>query len=86
MIEKWSIVAVTFSTTNGWKLYYNGQQVSTSASTTTFNGSGVLRLGAFGAGQNMMTGKIGVVLVYNTELSASQIQQNFNTFRERYGL
>jgi hypothetical protein len=86
MIEKWSIVAVTFSTTNGWKLYYNGQQVSTNASTTTFNGSGVLRLGAFGAGQNMMTGKIGVVLVYNTELSASDIQQNFNTFRERYGL
>ncbi len=85
VIEKWSIVAVTFSTTNGWKLYYNGQQVSMSASTTTFNGNGILRLGAFAAG-NLMTGKIGVVLVYNTELSASDIQQNFNTFRERYGL
>jgi hypothetical protein len=85
-LEKWQLAAVTFSTTNGWKLYYNGQQVSTSASTTTFNGNGILRLGAFNAGANLMTGKIGVVLVYNRELTASEIQQNFNTFRERYGL
>ena len=37
-LNTWYCGAVTFDTTNGWKLYLNGVQEATNANTTTFTG------------------------------------------------
>ena len=54
--------------------------------TTTFLGSGEILLGAYGTGSNAFSGRISNAFVYNRVLSASEIQQNFNALRGRFGL
>jgi hypothetical protein len=76
-LNTWYYGAVTFDTTNGWKLYLNGVQESTSNSTTTFNGNGEILIGAFGNASNLFTGKIANSIVYNRVLSQSEILQNY---------
>jgi len=81
----WYCGAVTFDTTNGWKLYVNGAQEATSASTTTFTGTGDIQIGRYQAGNNY-TGRIAITQIYNRVLSASEILQNFNSQKSRFGL
>jgi hypothetical protein len=76
-LNTWYYGAVTFDTTNGWKLYLNGVQESTSNSTTTFNGNGEILIGAFANASNLFTGKIANSMVYNRVLSQSEILQNY---------
>ena len=76
-LNTWYYGAVTFDTTNGWKLYLNGIQESTNASTTTFTGNGEILIGAFGNASNLFTGKIANSIVYNRVLSQSEILQNY---------
>lgn len=85
-LNTWYCGAVTFNTTTGWVLYLNGNQESTSNSTTTFNGSGTISIGSYQNLGNYFTGRIATTLVYNRTLSASEIQQNFNTTKSRFGL
>jgi hypothetical protein len=82
----WYCGAVTFSTTSGWNLYLNGALENTNASTTTFTGNGEILIGAFGTGTNVFSGNISNVQAYNRALSASEIQQNFNATRSRFGI
>ena len=76
-LNTWYYGAVTFDTTNGWKLYLNGIQESTSNSTTTFDGNGEILIGAYGNASNLFTGKIADTMVYNRVLSQSEILQNY---------
>ena len=76
-LNTWYYGAVTFDTTNGWKLYLNGIQESTSNSTTTFDGNGEILIGAYGNASNLFTGKITNSMVYNRVLSQSEILQNY---------
>jgi len=85
-LNTWYCGAVTFNTSTGWVLYLNGIQENTSASTTTFTGNGEILVGAFSSNANVFTGRIANVLVYNRVLSASEIQQHFNTTRARFGI
>jgi hypothetical protein len=84
-LNTWYFGAVTFDTTNGWKLYLNGTQESTSSSTTTFTGNGEILIGSF-AGGNLFTGRIAGTQVYSKVLTASEVLQNFNALRGRYGI
>lgn len=87
MLNQWWCGAVTFNTTTGWILYLNGNQVAANAtSTTTFTGTGVVRIGSYEAGANLFDGDIPVVQIYNRVLSNTEIQQNFNALRGRFSI
>lgn len=68
------------------RIYLNGTQVVTGTSATSTNYSGQPLIGQFGGGNAMTYGNITVVRIYNRTLSASEIQQNFNAVRGRYGI
>ena len=85
LLNTWYCGAVTFNTTTGWSLYLNGVLENTNASTTTFIGTGDISLAAYGGG-NFFTGRLACNLVYNRVLSATEILQNFNALRGRYGI
>ena len=85
-LNRWYYGAVTFNTTTGWVLYLNGIQEATSASTTTFIGSGTLSIGSYQNVGNYFTGRIANSLVYNRVLSAVEILQNYNAVKSRFGL
>ena len=73
------------------RIYINGVQVASDTQTGTIstNSSG-MSVGAFGgtSGSNayFYNGNIGVVRVYNRALSATEVIQNFNATRGRYGI
>lgn len=83
----WCFAAVTFSVTNGIKLYVNGVlDASDPTYQTPHNGNGSTNVGCFGAGGNLLNGRIGRVICYNRELTAQEILINFNATRSRYGV
>lgn len=84
-LNTWYFGATTYSNTTGWKLYLNGVEDGSSVDTTTFIGNQEILIGAYGAG-NYFTGRIGLIQVYNRKLSASEILQNYNATKRRYGL
>jgi len=82
----WYNVAVTFNSSTGWVLYLNGQQKMTSSNLITFTGTGNIQLASYGGAANFFSGDIAHALVYNRSLSASEILQNFNNLKYRFGL
>ena len=68
------------------RLYLNGIQVASRASATALNYSGQPTIGQFGGNFAVTNGEIPVVKIYNKTLTASEIQQNFNAVRGRYGI
>ena len=83
-LSTWYHGAVTYSNSTGWVLYLNGTQDGTSVDTTTFTGNQEISIGSYGTGNNF-TGRIASVQVYNRVLSASEIVQNYNATKRRYG-
>lgn len=69
-------------------IYKNGALDSTSASGQTLShyAGAVLRLGARYNSNLPILGNIAVVQLYNTALTSTQISQNFNAFRRRFGI
>jgi len=82
----WYHGAVTFSTTSGFAMYQNGVSVGTNPSTSTFTGGNIVLIGAYNPNSNLLTGRIAVAQVYNRVLSASEILQNYNAQKSRFGL
>lgn len=85
-LNTWYFGAVTFNTTTGWILYLNGVSESTSVNTTTFTGNGEILIAAYSTGSNVFTGRIACSYIYNRVLSASEILQNYNVTKGRFGL
>jgi hypothetical protein len=56
------------------------------AATTTFTGKGEVLIGAYGTGSNTFSGKISNAQIYNRALTATEVVQNFNALRNRFGL
>jgi len=84
-LNTWYHGAVTYNNSTGWKLYLNGREDGTSVDTTTFINNQEISIGSYGAG-NYFTGRIASVQVYNRALTASEIVQNYNATKRRYGL
>ena len=84
-LNTWYFAAVTYSDSTGWKLYLNGREDGTSVDTTTFTGNQEISIGSYNTGNNF-TGRIASVQVYNRALTASEIVQNYNATKRRYGL
>ena len=81
----WYFGAVTYNNSTGWKLYLNGIEDGTSSNTTTFTGNQEIVIGAYDSG-NHFTGRISNALIYNRALTATEILQNYNATKRRYGL
>ena len=64
----------------------NGQQKSTSSDVTTFRGIGNIQIASFNGANNFLNGDIAHALVYNRSLTASEILENFNNLKSRFGL
>ena len=84
-LNTWYFAAVTYSDSTGWKLYLNGREDGTSASTTTFTGNQEISIGSYSTSNNF-TGRIASVQVYNRALTSQEIVQNYNATKKRYGL
>lgn len=78
----------TQSGTDNMKLYVNGTQVgSRSANQPDLRPSGMpFYVGGDPIGSEYSTARINQVAVYNRALLASEVLQNFNSFRGRFGL
>lgn len=86
MLNKWWMGAVTFNTSSGWVLYLNGIEVDTDVSTTTFTLGNTVRVGAYQDAANLFDGDIPIVKIYNRVLTASEVLQNYNATKGRFGL
>jgi hypothetical protein len=82
-LNTWYFAAVTYSDSTGWKLYLNGREDGTSASTTTFNGNQEIVIGEYSSGNNF-TGRISNIQVYNRALTSTEIFQNYHATKGRY--
>ena len=86
-LNTWYNVTVTFNTTNGFKIYINGQLDSSHNMTLAHLGSGTTNLGAYSnGGGNYLNGRISKVYTYNRVLTASEVLQNFNADRAIFNL
>ena len=88
--SNWYQVVATY-TSGSRKLYINGTLVNSDAQTGTIttnaNGMSIGAYGGFNGSRGYYyNGNIASVKIYNRALSATEIQQNFNATRGRYGL
>lgn len=88
-IPGWQLITWVIDRTLGkYIVYRNGVQLSmTTISHPALSTASNLYIGARGdVPDNFWNGKISLVSLYNRALSASEIQQNFNALRGRYGI
>lgn len=84
--NNWRIYAATVNTSaDSYSFYVNGI-VNTAPTTRGTTGPDGFTLGARGGGTEFSKGQVGFLLIYNTVLTAAQIEQNFNAYRGRYGI
>jgi hypothetical protein len=84
--DTWYCATVTYSTANGISLYINGVLDNNDPTFDAHTGNGSANIACFGAGGNLLNGKIGRILCYSKELNAGEVLQNFNATRNRYGI
>ena len=87
-VGKWYYVVYTYDRTNE-KGYYNGVLVATKANTgdiSTNAGNNLAIGGRTGNNYDAWQGKIASVKIYNKALTASEVLQNYNATKGRFGL
>ena len=86
-INVWINVTNTVTASGVSTLYVNGVSTYTVTGYTYGNGTpSRLGIGADPGGQEPFQGNISQVQIYNRALSATEIQQNFNATRKRFGI
>lgn len=84
-------MAATRNANGAVVLYKNGVQVNSGTLTSSIPAAANFRIGADtnnsgGVGAERLNGKIYMQLLYNRVLTATEIAQNFNALRGRYGI
>jgi hypothetical protein len=85
----YTFISQITSTTNTTKVYINGTEVSSTAhGSDTISETNPLYLGFIGAGVSSpyLNGKIGAAYFYTKGLSATEVLQNYNAEKSRFGL
>ena len=84
----WVHVIATFNHLGNMCTYINGTLTSTTnmSAYTNFWYNSALCVGGYNYAPYRFTGQIPVAKVYTKELSAAEVQQNFNALRGRYGI
>jgi len=75
----------TYDGTNVY-LFVNGALVAQQPQTGNINTSGIARISGYDNNTEIWNGNIACFKIYNRSLSASEIQQNYNTIKTRFGL
>ncbi len=83
-LNEWCCIVGT-RTSATYKLYINGVNRQQNKANTTWGLQGVYQIGR-GYSSNTFDGLISNVQVYNRALSQSEITQNFQAMRSRYGI
>ena len=84
-LSTWYNVALTFNTTDGMKLYINGNLDSSYTTIkTAFTGNGSTDIASYANG-NLLNGRIGKVYCYNRALTAPEVLQNYNSDKAHFG-
>lgn len=79
------ICALINTTTNNIQIFGNGNQLSTS--TQTSMSTSILNIGRFiFANSNFLRGNLAIYRIYNRALTTTEITQNYNATKGRYGL
>ena len=85
LLNIWHHVVVTYDGTT-LRLYRNGVQLNSATSTGNItNTSKTLEIGRRGGG-SYFNGRLNGQKIYNKALTASEIKQNFNALRGRFGI
>ena len=86
----WQHISFSYnSAAKAVSFYLNGIFTSTITNATIvekISNTTPLKLGAIRAGSNFYTGRIASALVYNRQLLATEVQQNYNAQKARFGL
>lgn len=84
----WKHIVGTMSTTAGTNLYINGQLIITSSvSFATVSGNtSIGRVGSALNNANYWNGNIAIARIYTKVLNATEVRQNYNETRARFGL
>ena len=75
----WHHIFVTISSTEGAKLYYDGNLIGSKSSATAITSSLTTRIGRDGNGTSAFNGQVDDVRLYNRALSASEITNLYNS-------
>ena len=68
------------------RLYLNGNLVATQSLTGTISNTGITRISGYDNNAEVWDGNIAQVSIYNRALSASEVLQNYNANKGRFGL
>lgn len=82
----WYYAVLTFNTTDGMALYINGILDSTYTTLKTAPVGTGCNLGCYSTEGNLLNGRLAQVSLYNRSITASEVSQNFNALRGRFGL
>ena len=86
-LNTWYHICFTYNASTGFKAYTNGSFTESSSFTpsyiSTTSGSGGNRIGT-GFSNRKFDGRIAVASLYNKELTASEVLQNFNSLKNRF--
>jgi len=82
----WHQVALTYSSSAGTTVYVDGASSGSSANTTNLRAGSTITIGKGESSSYLHNGGISIIRWYNTALSSTQISQNFNATRGRYGI
>lgn len=91
-IGSWQQLVITIGSDSGGNIYRNGTLVQTSAYTGNFgniNTGASLLIGDVNpnaTGVNGFDGKISIFRIYNKVLSSTDVLQNYNSVKDRFGL
>ena len=87
LIDVWYHLVMTFDGLNA-KLYKDGIEVNSGYIGFLSGGAvpGRSMIGSYSTGGNeLLNGKVGLARIYNRELSAAEVLQNYNATKSRYG-
>lgn len=85
-LNTWHCLAVTYTPSN-LVLYKNAiVDFSTTSPGTLTHGSSIRICQGLGAAQGYLQGRLPIFMMYNRALSQNEINQNFNAFRNRFGI
>lgn len=85
-INQWSSISAVFVAGGNVTRYINGVSSFVSTRPTISPSTGDWCIGGFGTAYGRFTGRIACIRVYNRSLSATEVLQNHNTIKPRFGL
>lgn len=86
VVNTWNFAVVTFNSTNGFRIYQNGNTVVGSTSAATASAGGNVLLGSvLSGGSFLLQGQIGISMLYNRVLTTDEILTIYTAYKGRFG-